>query len=223
MGPLATNIFYKEIIDHTQASKDQDHIWTVISSHSTMPDRTKVILENLDKEIILKDVRKDLEIMEAAKVDLISIPCNTFHYFYDEVAKETKIEILNMIDLAVKEFKNLYGNKALILSTVGTRQAKVYEKYGKLYGLETIKIDDKFSKAINDLIYRIKSTGETYEEDFKKLVGDLQAAYKPDGFMVACTELSVIDRKGLEFNIIDSMDILVRESIKNLGYTYKEG
>ena len=81
MGPLATSIFFSRIIDSTEATKDQEHIWTVISSHSTMPDRTSVIVEKLDHDVIIQAVSEDIRIMEAANVKRISIPCNTFHYF----------------------------------------------------------------------------------------------------------------------------------------------
>ena len=44
MGPEATAYFYEEIIAHTGALKDQDHIDMVILSHASMPDRTEAII-----------------------------------------------------------------------------------------------------------------------------------------------------------------------------------
>ncbi|HUM56908.1 MAG TPA: aspartate racemase, partial [Bacillota bacterium] len=45
MGPLATQTFYKMIIDMTRADSDQDHIDMIILNHASMPDRTKAVKE----------------------------------------------------------------------------------------------------------------------------------------------------------------------------------
>ena len=39
MGPLATQLFYKMVIEHTDAHCDQEHLNMVILNHATMPDR----------------------------------------------------------------------------------------------------------------------------------------------------------------------------------------
>lgn len=43
MGPLATQVFYKRIIDRTEAACDQEHIDMIILNHASMPDRTAAI------------------------------------------------------------------------------------------------------------------------------------------------------------------------------------
>lgn len=220
MGPLATSIFFSRIIDNTKASSDQEHIWTIISSHSTMPDRTKVIAEKLDSDVILKAVSEDIRIMEASGVSKIAIPCNTFHYFYDEVQALTSIPIINMIDETMKDFNKNIGEKALILSTTGTKQAGVYERYAKNYGIEIIDLEENYSDEINNIIYDIKKTNDVERPEFLDLIRKLDKVYSPDGFVLACTELSLVPLEGLdEIKIVDAMDILVRESILQTGYT----
>jgi aspartate racemase len=222
MGPLATSIFFSRIIDSTEATKDQEHIWTVISSHSTMPDRTSVIVEKLDHDVIIQAVSEDIRIMEAANVERISIPCNTFHYFYDEVQNLTDIPIINMIDETMKEFSLKYGKKALVLSTVGTKQAGVYEKYAKPNNIEILDLDEKYVTQINDLIYEIKSTNIVDRPDFIELLEELFEVYNPDGIILSCTELSLMPLGKFANNkVLDAMDILVRESILQTGYQLK--
>lgn len=220
MGPLATSIFFSRIIDNTKASSDQEHIWTVISSHSTMPDRTRVIAEKLDSDVILKAVSEDIRIMEASGVSKIAIPCNTFHYFYDQVQGLTSIPIINMIDETMKDFNKNIGEKALILSTTGTKQAGVYERYAKNYGIEIIDLEENYSDKINNIIYDIKKTNDVERPEFLGLIRKLDKVYSPDGFVLACTELSLVPLEGLNgIKIVDAMDILVRESILQTGYT----
>lgn len=222
MGPLATNVFFRNIIDSTKAETDQEHIWTVISSHSTMPDRTKVIKENLDKDTIVNATREDIEILEEAKVDKIAIPCNTFHYFYDEVQSLTKIPIINMIEETMKKFSEELGNKAIILSTTGTRDAKVYEKYADKYGIEILEIADEFYERTMKIIYEIKATNTVERPEFIQLLEEVNMNYNPDGIIIACTELSLIPLEDYKKNnVIDAMDVLVKESILQLGYEIK--
>ena len=40
MGPLATQLFYRQIIERTEASCDQDHVDMILFNHASMPDRT---------------------------------------------------------------------------------------------------------------------------------------------------------------------------------------
>lgn len=224
MGPLATNIFYSRIIFNTKASSDQEHIWTVISSHSTMPDRTNVIEYGLDKSEVLDAVSEDIKIMECANVTTIAIPCNTFHYFYNDVQKLTSIPIINMIDETMKTFSESLGKNALVLSTTGTKKANVYEKYSKIYGVNIINIEEEYTNQINDIIYDIKKTNNTNRPDFLKILEELFKNYNPDGIILACTELSSIplDQFSNPNKILDAMNVLVEKSIIESGYKLKK-
>ena len=63
MGPLATVKFYDKVVLNTEAHNDNEHIDLIVLNHSTMPDRTKCIIEKKDTEF-LKEIKKDLEILE---------------------------------------------------------------------------------------------------------------------------------------------------------------
>ena len=53
MGPEATAFFYEEVIKHTDASRDQEHLDMVIISQASMPDRTHAILTGDDARQLL--------------------------------------------------------------------------------------------------------------------------------------------------------------------------
>ena len=223
MGPLATNIFYSKVIGKTLAEKDQDHIWTVISSHATMPDRTRVIIDNEDKNVILDEVKKDLEIMESAGVSTIAIPCNTFHYFYDDLKSMTDIEIINMVEETLKVFKENFGDKACVLSTKGTKTAKVYEKYAENLGINLIDLPEDTVDQVNNIVYNIKSTNNRIQPEFWEITRNIKKNYDIDGFIIACTELSIItyEDEDEKKDFLDAMDVLVVESVLRCGYPLK--
>ena len=100
MGPEATADLYKQVIKLTPATKDQDHIPTLMYSMPQIPDRMASI-RNDDLKLVpfLVDGLKRLE---NAGASYIAIPCNTVHYFYDEMVKSVKIPILNIINETAK-------------------------------------------------------------------------------------------------------------------------
>ena len=53
MGPEATEILYKKIIEKTAVSGDRDHLDILIYSHATIPDRTEAILNGRQENSIL--------------------------------------------------------------------------------------------------------------------------------------------------------------------------
>ena len=52
MGPEASCYFYENVIAHTKAEKDQEHIDMVLLSHASMPDRTEAIRTGDDTHLI---------------------------------------------------------------------------------------------------------------------------------------------------------------------------
>lgn len=221
MGPLATATFFTRVVNNTKASTDQDHIKTIIISDTDIPDRTTIIMEQLDPNILLDVVKEDLTTFENEGIKRIAVPCNTFHYFYDEVQALTDIKIINMIDETIKYINSKGVQTIAVLGTRGTIQSGVFEKYAERYGINTINLNDDVMDMLMEMIYETKSTGRTSYPDFLELIENL----RDNGaqmIVVACTELSLIE--GLsqyEDVIVDSMDVLVRESILQLGYELK--
>ena len=71
-----------------------------------------------------------------------------------------------------------------------------------------------------ELRYLIQKTNDVERPEFLDLIRKLDKVYSPDGFVLACTELSLVPLEGLDgIKIVDAMDILVRESILQTGYT----
>ena len=57
MGPEATALFYEEVIAHTKAEKDQEHIDMVILSHD-VPPQSGQILVLFQCRILMNEVAK---------------------------------------------------------------------------------------------------------------------------------------------------------------------
>src|SRR5690625_2011777 len=95
MGPFATSEYFNRVIKNTKAQKDQDHINMIILNHATLPDRTSIIEDN-NATLFLNSIKNDIKLFNKW-VDFAVIPCNTSHYFIEEIQSMASIEILNMV------------------------------------------------------------------------------------------------------------------------------
>ena len=103
MGPEATADLFYRIIRSTPVKRDQDHPRTIIYSNSKVPDRTAAILGKGPSP--LPEMTMAATKLEKTGADFIVIPCNTAHYFIEELRKEIDIPILDMIELTAKTIK----------------------------------------------------------------------------------------------------------------------
>lgn len=217
MGPLATVKFYDKVVLNTDAHNDNEHIDLVVLNHSTMPDRTRCIIEKKDLEF-LNVIKKDLEILDNIGVDVVAIPCNTSHYFYDEFSKYTNLKIINMIEETILEIKRRGVKQVAVFGTIGTLNSKVYDKYAQKYGIEVKELSDEDKNSVMDIIYKIKETNNLENKEFIEILN--KYCDKDTIGIIACTELSLLDICK-SINIIDALDVLVNKSIELSGAKIK--
>lgn len=207
MGPLATADCYTRIINESPAKKDQEHIEMLIISDSLMPDRTNSILTGESSEL-LERFRNNFNTAKMWGADLIIIPCNTSHYYYDEFLKMTDIKILNMVELASKAI----GDRTFVFATEGTYKSEIYKKYIEKENKVYLELTDKEKEISNETIYRIKRGVRPLLKNFPEFDKMLKEKSKEASVILACTELSLLDVDNK--NVIDAMDILVRTAVK---------
>lgn len=217
MGPLATANFYEEIIAATKVKSDQEHLDIILSSHASIPDRTSVILTGEGKEKVLEKVKEDIALFEFASVGAIAIPCNTFHYFYDDVQSMTEIPIFNMIRLTLQRAKELGMNSLTIFSTTGTKYGGVYQKYASDMEIELIETTKEDDEKVMSIIYEVKKTGNTLDPRMNDLL--TQYLNHSDGAVLACTELSCLQLDPqYTHRILDPVNILAQHAVLYCGY-----
>lgn len=223
MGPEATSFFYARVIARTKAYCDQEHINMVILSHATMPDRTHAILTG-HKEELLEEITADAKDLERMGVSNIAIPCNTSHYFYDEIQAATNVPVINMIEESVQAvIKEHPGIKKIgIMGTDGTVQSGIYHKFCEKNHVAATVPHEDVQKDVMSLIYDDIKKGKTGDKrKFDRAYEDLMSQ-GCEAIILACTELSVFkEYYQVPLNCIDAMDILVKESIIRSGAEYQ--
>lgn len=219
MGPLATQLLYKMIIENTKASCDQDHIDMIILSHAKIPDRTAAIKSGNTKEVF-HALLDDIVMLGKNGCSAIAIPCNTSHYFYHALQAESDIPIINMVASSIEDVISVKPNakKIGILATDGTLYSDIYKKECLERGVEAIYPDGKIQKIVMDIIYnQIKKGEKGNPSDFAKIDAHLKEL-GCDGAILACTELSCYkEYHPLDPFYTDSLESLCKKSIIMCG------
>lgn len=224
MGPEATSYYYKNVIAHTQADCDQEHIDMILLSHATMPDRTEAIRTG-DDRLLIDLLCNDARTLESLGAANIAVTCNTSHYFYEQIQNAVQIPVINMIEesvrYAVREFENV--KRVGIMATDGTISSGIYHKACEKFGVIPVNPSQERQKDVMSLIYDdIKAGKKGDPKKFDRVVREFMRM-DCDVIILACTELSVYKgRHEVSEICLDAMDVLVEESILRSGAKYKK-
>ncbi|MBQ7820734.1 MAG: amino acid racemase [Clostridia bacterium] len=219
LGPMATAYFYELLTAFTIAERDQDHIDMVISSRVSTPDRSSFILGTCHDNplpVMIEEAKK----LEAYGADLIAIPCNTAHYFYDGIAKETGIPVLNIISETVGHLHLQGVKRAALFATEGTCKSGTYQNIGK-GKVDIIVPEAEDQDVITSIIFdEIKSGKEPDIEKFISLATKMRER-GCERVILGCTELSLIKK---DYDIIkhndfytDSLTVLAKATVSACG------
>ena len=213
LGPMSTFRFCELLTSHTAATCDADHIDMIVSSRATTPDRTDFILGRSQNDP-LPVMRQELHRLENAGADLIVIPCNTAHYFYQGLQQESRVPMLNIIEETVAFLKKGSINRIGLLATEGTVKSGAYEMACQKAGIECLVPSKEEQAVISNIIYQSVKQNKTADlEAFWRVAKSLQDR-GCKMLVLGCTELSLLDRSGLPADLfLDSMDVLAYKTI----------
>ena len=214
---MATAYFYELLSAHTEAVCDQDHIDIIINSHATTPDRTAYIIgqsEDNPLAVMVEDIRR----MKTYGADLVAIPCNTAHYFYDRLKASTDLPILNIMEEAAVKLASLGVRRAGILATDGTVFSGTYDRYLSIHGIDCVRPCAGDQKTVTRIIYDEIKNGKTPDIDAFLAVSANLRAQGAEMLILGCTELSLIKKQyPLPEYFIDSLDVLAEATILACG------
>ncbi|GGG88468.1 aspartate/glutamate racemase family protein [Paenibacillus radicis (ex Gao et al. 2016)] len=223
MGPQATAVFMERVIARTAAKQDQEHIDMIVLNHASLPDRTDAITSG-DHVAFIEAVRKDLELLELAGTANIAIPCNTSHFFYEQMQRLTSVPIIHMVNETVQEVSKSGDpvSRVGLLATDGTIKSGVYAESCERYGLEYVIPAQSLQRKVSQIIYeQVKRDGNLNAVELIKVVQQMRETYRCDRIILACTELSCIPLPlQIRSYVIDAMDVLVERAIERSGGAY---
>lgn len=214
MGPEATVDLMQRIIANTPAIDDVDHIRCIVDNNPKIPSRMKAILTEAGENPgpCMAEMAKRLEQYGA---DFLVIPCNTAHYYYEDVAQAVTIPVVHLIDLVVE--KVITDNPGItqigVLGSTTIVKTKLYQSVFSKRGVEVIYPDDTMQEKLFNVIKDVKrgKTGKETRTSFSDIGKHLEK--KGVGLAIlGCTELGII-AADLPIAYIDAAEVLAREVV----------
>ena len=190
MGPVATYDLARKIVDRTDAAKDQEHIRVLIDCNTNIPDRTAAILYG--GEDPLPAMAESAVKLASIGAEVLMMPCNTAHYFYDGVCAAADVPVLHMPRLTAERVAEQGYKRAGILATKGTIASGIYRKALEERGIEAVDPGEAGQDTLMQLIYDKVKAGNMDLSDVD--IAGLLAEMKGKGaevLLLACTELPI--------------------------------
>ena len=220
MGPGATALLFQKLIDYTDAKADSEHIHIIIDNNTEIPDRTTAILQGKDTPVpyICESGKK----LVSCGAELLLIPCNTSHYFYDRIQQQLAVPVINMIEETARVcLKNGY-TRVGVLATTGTCNTHTYDKELKKFGIESIYPDEEGQEKVMEIIYDQVKAGRKIDASIIDHTLKKMTAKGAQAFILGCTELPFAIKNGdFGYHFLDSLDILAKRTIELAGYRLK--
>jgi len=145
MGTQAGLDFCNKLAVLNRGKIDQEYPLFLLYNKSNIPGRPESIgsqTKNLSNKStnkkskekynkVLKSLLKGCKLLEKNKCKFIVIPCNTAHYWFDDLQNKIKIPIINMPKEVLKFTKKKCkkNSKVGLLATEGTLKTGVYKKF----------------------------------------------------------------------------------------------
>ena len=190
MGTRAGLDFCNKLAMLNRGKIDQKYPLFILYNKSNIPGRP----ENLHKyNKVLKSLITGCLMLQKNKCKFIVIPCNTAHYWYDDLQRKTKIPIVNMPkEVFLHAKKNCKKNSKIgMLATEATLKTGVYNKFfDKNFTLINPKKSIQMS-SVNKAIKYVKMGKIKNAEKVIKPAVNYLIKRKCKKIILGCTELPV--------------------------------
>ncbi len=188
MGPLATVDFMQKVIDATPAERDQDHVPMVIYSVPQIPDRVSAIIAGTDEPF--PAILAGLRTLERAGAELIVMPCNTAHAWFDRLAASIDCRILHMAD-AVRSRVDDRPETIGLMATRGTIRAGFYQRYLQSDQRRVLLPSEAIQATIDAAIAAVKSNDIANAQRHMSSGARALVDQGATRLLLACTELPI--------------------------------
>ncbi len=223
MGPLATVDFLGKLTRLTPATCDQDHLPWLTVTQPGIPDRSAAIKAGNDGPSLF--LTKGVAWLAAQGVKLIAIPCNTSHFWYEQMQAACDVPILHIADATIEELKlsqTPIGTIA-ILAARGTVQAGIYSHRLTTEGFDLAMVSEDEQTVVDQIIKDVKGGQVGPACDAMRTLLQALVTRGVNTAILGCTELPIAHvvlandpPSGVQ--AIDTSLALATVSLRRLGY-----
>jgi aspartate racemase len=214
MGPEATVDLMQRIIANTPALDDGDHIRCIVDNNPKIPSRIRAILQGDGENPgpVMAEMARRLADYGA---DLLVIPCNTAHHYYQYVAQAVTIPVVHLIDLVVETVLAEHPGltQVGVLGSTTIVKTALYQSRFAARGVSVLYPDAAEQEHLFQVIRQVKAgrCEDGTRKDFAAICGHL-AGKGATLCILGCTELGVLDAD-LPLQSYDAAEILAKEIV----------
>ena len=190
MGTQAGLDYCNKLAVLNRGKSDQKYPLFILYNKSNIPKRP----ENLKKYYnVLKSLINGCNLLQKNKCKFIVMPCNTAHYWYDDLKKKIKIPIISMPEeVYLHTKKNCKKNSKIgILCTEATLKTRVYNKYFDKNFKLVSPVKTLQAKSVNKAIKYVKLGKIKEAEKAIKPAINYLIKIKCKKIILGCTELPI--------------------------------
>lgn len=210
MGPEATILLQRKLVEAVPARDDADHIPLLIDMNPQVPSRIAHLIEGTGEDpgpTLAAMARR----LEGAGAIALAMPCNTAHHYAPSITGAVDIPLLNMVDLAADHAARTLGAGGCVgmLASPAVRSTRLFEKALETRGLSALwPADDAPMLAA---IRAIKAEGPCDFARDRLLAASKELVAAGSGLQfLACSEFSIIaESVAPDANAVDTVDLLV--------------
>ena len=190
MGTQAGLDYCNKLAVLNRGKSDQKYPLFILYNKSNIPKRP----ENLKKYYnVLKSLISGCNLLQKNKCKFIVMPCNTAHYWYDDLKKKIKIPIISIPEeVYLHTKKNCKKNSKIgILCTEATLKTRVYNKYFDKNFKLVSPVKTLQTKSVNKAIKYVKLGKVKEAEKAIKPATNYLMRIKCKKIILGCTELPI--------------------------------
>ena len=157
---------------------------------STIPEKPKNIIKY---NKVLKSLLNGCRSLEKSGCKFIVIPCNTAHYWYEDLQSKIKIPIINMPkEVFIHTKKNCKKNSKIgLLATEGTLKTQIYNKLFEKFFTIIKPTESLQIKSVNQTIKYVKMGNIKLAEKAIRPARNYLLKMKCKKILLGCTELPI--------------------------------
>ena len=217
MGPLATVDFMRKMLDATSAEADQQHVPVLVSSIPQVPDRTAAFRG--EGESPVESMIRSGQRLVAAGAQLVVIPCNTAHLWFEDVRKALGLPMLHLVDAALDEvLRTVSGSdKVGLLATDATIASGLYVNRRAGSGVAVNWLLPTAAEIMDLVMPGIAAVKAGQLEAGRERLAEAASALRQRGaaaLVLGCTEIPlVLDAEAAGVPVIDPTAALARRAV----------
>ncbi|MDC0617097.1 amino acid racemase [Candidatus Pelagibacter ubique] len=207
MGTQAGLDFCNKLAMLNRGKSDQEYPLFMLYNKSNIPGRPESIgvqtkslstiprtLKNTKKyNRVLKSLLDGCKSLEKSGCKFIVIPCNTAHYWYEDLKKKIKIPIINMPkEVFIQTKKSCKKNSKIgLLATEGTLKTEIYDKIFKKDYVLIKPLSNLQTSSVNKTIKHVKMGNIKLAEKAIKPAIKYLIKQKCKKIILGCTEIPI--------------------------------